>query len=51
MKLRINATLFTPDDEWKPLILSAADRSGATVDPKARVSLGTFDGSGRGYLP
>jgi hypothetical protein len=49
-KLRINAGLFVPDDEWKPLILSAADRSGARVDPKARVSLGTIDSSGQGRV-
>lgn len=49
--LTIDATLYRSDDVWKPLLLATADRVGATVDPKARLSLGVFDGSGRGYLP
>ena len=49
-EVRIDGNLFAPDDEWKALILDAADRAGAEVDPKARVSLTRFDGSGRAYF-
>jgi len=48
--LDVQVTLFDRDDEWKPRILQAADRCGASVDRRAEKSLRRADGTGRGYL-
>jgi hypothetical protein len=48
--VKVDGGQFARDDEWKSLVLAAADRVGATVDARARVSLGHPDGSGRAFL-
>ena len=49
-KLKLEASMFKRDDVWKKLILKAADRAGAEVDPRARESLTNTNGRGDGYI-
>jgi hypothetical protein len=47
----INIRGFKRDDEWGSLLLAAAERNGATVDPRARESIAHADGTGSGWFP
>lgn len=49
-RLKLQAGQFLRDDVWKALVLSAARRQGARIDPRAATSLSHADGTGRVYL-
>ena len=49
-QLSLEVSRFKRDDEWKKVILLAAARTGANVDPRAQRSLEDADGTGTGYI-
>ncbi len=50
LKISVGGFGFARDDEWAAIILHAAERARAVVEPKARNCLVHLDGTGRGYL-